>query len=73
MQSHADVAQLVERIPRKDEVAGSTPAVGSAVKDPLRYSTVTAGLYTFSPYLSVAVRIATAKKYLQRSRKWRSA
>jgi hypothetical protein len=32
MQTPADVAQLVERISRKDEVPGSIPGVGSAEK-----------------------------------------
>lgn len=46
----ADVAQLVERVHGKDEVAGSTPAVGS-----LFYRYVTAARYTFCPRLSSSV------------------
>ncbi len=33
--SFADVAQLVERVHGKDEVAGSIPAIGSNTKTPL--------------------------------------
>jgi hypothetical protein len=40
---HADVAQLVERISRKDEVPGSIPGVGSALNTPF----LTAGLPQF--------------------------
>ena len=46
----ADVAQLVERVHGKDEVAGSTPAVGS-----LFYRYVTAVRYIFCPRLSSSV------------------